>query len=187
MNKPASLRAALAAACPWLAQNPENLHVFVEDGTVRSTQSGGISCEYAYTLTVIITDYAANPDLLLIPIVAWLRWQQPDMLENFDKQRENFTFSVDYLDNDRSDIEIKLKEISERVVVRLTLANAEQENGAGGIPVPVPDGLTGPGVLATITHVDEPPVDPYARVGRWQFWIADVPESGREEDAPPCP
>ncbi|MDR0702600.1 MAG: phage tail protein [Azoarcus sp.] len=117
MIKPASLCAALTAACPWFQQNPENLHVFVEDGNLRSTASGGILCEYEYTLTLIVTDYTDNPDLLMIPIVSWLRWQQPDMLENFDRQRENFSFSVDYLDNDRCDIEIKLRDLTERVQV----------------------------------------------------------------------
>jgi hypothetical protein len=174
MIKPASLRAALTAACPWLQQNPENLHVFVEEGTLRSTQSGGLSSEYNYTLTLIVTDYADNPDLLMIPIVAWLRWQQPDMLENFDKQRKNFEFSVDYLDNQKCDIEIKLHELTERVLVT-------RDPVAGKTP----DGLRGKGGIASITHLPEPPTDPTWWVEHWTFWIKDVPESYREWDAYP--
>jgi hypothetical protein len=189
MLKPASLRAALTAACPWLKQNPENLHVFVEDGHLRCTQAGGLSSEYNYTLTIIVTDYADNPDFLMIPIVAWLRWQQPDMLENFDKQKKNFEFSVDYLDNRKCDIEIKLHELTERIIVRLSLATGEGgdagEGGEAVIPVPVPDGLTAPGAMAEITHVPEPPTDPYAQIEHWKFWIKDVPEATREFDVDP--
>ena len=175
MIKPASLRAALAAACPWLHQNPENLHVFVEDGQVRCTQAGGISFEYVYTMSLIVTDYADNPDLVMTPIVAWLRWQQPDMLENFDKQRKNFEFAVDYLDHDKCDIEIKLRELTERVLV--TRAPAEGEDP--------PDGLQGQGAIASITHLTEPPTDPTWWVEHWTFWIKDVPESHREWDTWP--
>jgi hypothetical protein len=174
MIKPASLRAALTAACPWLQQNPENLHVFVEDGNLRCTQAGGISSEYNYTLTLIVTDYADNPDLLMIPIVAWLRWQQPDMLENFNKQRKNFEFSVDYLDNQRCDIEIKLRQLTERVLVTRTPADGE-----------TPDGLLGKGGIASITHLAEPPTDPTWWVEHWTFWVENVPGTEREWDTYP--
>jgi hypothetical protein len=174
MIKPSSLRSALTAACPWLQRNPENLHVFVEDGTLRCTQSGGLSSEYNYTLTLLVTDYADNPDLLMIPIVAWLRWQQPDMLENFDKQKKNFSFSVDYLDNEKCDIEIKLAELTERVLVTRSLS-----------PEETPEGLRGRGAVANITHLPEPDVDPTWWVEHWSFWIKGVPESHREWDT--CP
>lgn len=176
MIKPASLRAALAAACPWLQQNPENLHVFVEDGKLRSTQAGGISFEYNYTLTLIVEDYADNPDLLFVPIVAWLRWQQPDMLENFDKQRENFSFEVDYLDHAKCEIEIKLRELTERVLVTRAVSNTA-----------TPDGLIGKGGIAHIEHANEPPVDPTWWVEHWTFWIRDIPDSRREWDTYPFP
>jgi hypothetical protein len=180
MIKPASLRAALTAACPWLQQNPENLHVFVEDGHLRSTQSGGLSCEYNYTLTILVTDYADNPDLLFIPIVAWLRWQQPDMLENFDKQRKNFLFEVDYLDNEQCDIQVRLKDLTERVrVTRAPAPAADPERPESS------DGLPGQGAIASITHLPEPPTDPTGFVEHWEFWIKDVPESHREWDTAP--
>lgn len=174
MIKPASLRAALTAACPFLQKHPENLHVFVEDGNLRSTQAGGISSEYNYTLTLIVTDYADNPDLLFVPIVAWLRWQQPDMLENYDKQRKNFSFAVDYLDHQKCDIEIKLRELTERVLVSRSPSPAE-----------TPDGLRGKGGIAHIEHASEPPTDPTWMVERWTFWVRDLPETRREWDCYP--
>jgi hypothetical protein len=178
MIKPSSLRAALTAACPWLQQNPENLHVFVENGVLRTTMTGGLSSEYEYTLTLLVTDYADNPDLLFIPIVAWLRSQQPDMLENFDRQRENFQFSVEFLDNERCDIEIKLRDLTERVLVTRALAPEEP----GGEP---PEGMHGPGAIASITHAVEPPTDPDWWVEHWTFWIAGMPETRREWDTFP--
>jgi len=174
--KPASLRAALTAACPWLQQNPENLHVFVESGNLRSTMAGGLSSEYNYTLTLIVTDYADNPDLLMIPVVAWLTWQQPDLLLNFDRQRQNFTFEVDFLEHGKCDIEIKLKDLTERILVERSLP--EGETGT-------PDGLLGKGGIARITHLPEPAIDPTWWVEHWQFWIKDVPESRREWDTLP--
>jgi hypothetical protein len=150
MIKPASLRAAISNACPWFAQNPENLHVFIEDGLFRSTLSGGLSSEYNYTLVLVITDYAEDPDRLFISIVAWLRVHQPDMLENYDRQRENFAFAVDYLDNQKCDIEIKLRALTERVLV-----DVEDTDGEGGVAV-------------QIRHAVEPPTDPDAGI-RWEL------------------
>ena len=46
MLKPASLRAALTAAVPHLQKNPQALHIYIEDGSVRSTMAGGLSFEY---------------------------------------------------------------------------------------------------------------------------------------------
>jgi len=186
MIKPASIRAALAAACPHLAQNPETLHVFVEEGNVRSTMAGGFSCEYSYTLTLLITDYADSPDLLMIPLMAWLRRNQPDLLENFDRQRDHFSFQVDYLDHEKCDVEIKLREITERVVVRLHgLVDGTPTHPDASIPIP--EGMVGPAAIADIIHIHEPLTDLYEHVTRWRFWVEDVPESRREWDVNPLP
>ncbi len=161
MLKPASLRAALTAAVPHLQQNPQALHVFIEAGSLRSTMAGGLSCEYAYTLSVTLTDYAGHSDALFIPIMAWLRYQQPEMLLNPELMRDGFMFEVDFLGHDKCDIQIKLK-LTERV--RVTQALATYPHGD-------PDGLHGPGTLATITHLEEPQVDPYQFIERWQLYI----------------
>ena len=160
MLKPASLRAALTAAVPHLQKNPQALHIYIEDGSVRSTMAGGLSFEYSYTLTATLTDYADHADLLIAPIIAWLRWQQPEMLLNPDLMRDGFAFEVDLLDHKKCDIQIKLK-LTERVRV-------SQDQAA---PPVNHTSLPAPGMLATITHLEEPAIDPLSFVERWELYI----------------
>lgn len=165
MLKPASIRAAITAAVPQLQQNPQALHVFIEAGSLRSTMSGGLSCEYSYTLSVTVTDYAGHADALFIPILAWLRYQQPEMLLNPELMRDGFTFEVDFLDHAKCDIQIKLK-LTERVKVTLSLAQ-----DASGQRVDVPDSLRGPGTLASITHLPEPELEPLEQIEHWELYL----------------
>ncbi|MDR3300896.1 MAG: phage tail protein [Candidatus Accumulibacter sp.] len=172
MLKPASLRAALTAANPYLQANPDALHVRVESGQINSTMHGGLSFEYQYDLVALVTDYADHPDMLFLPILAWLNNAQPDMLQN-PARRADFTFEVDALDNEKCDIEIKLSKITERVAVTQALAPE----------IPGADDLTGPGTIATIRHLPEPKVDPMRQIEHWEFWIGG--EKIREWDVPP--
>ena len=57
MNKPNSLRAALTAALPEFARNPDRLHIFIEHGSIAVTAAKSLSFEYAYTLDIVVTDY----------------------------------------------------------------------------------------------------------------------------------
>ncbi|QOL13292.1 phage tail protein [Dickeya dianthicola] len=117
MNKPRLLRSALSSAVPYLRDNPDRLHVFVESGTVVGTLAPSLSWEYRYTLTLIVTDYAGNEDLLVAPVQAWLREYQPDLLANPEKQEKGFEFEAEILDNGTVDIRISLK-LTERIQVR---------------------------------------------------------------------
>ena len=198
MIKPASLRAALAAAVPYLARNPEALHVRIESGEIHSTMSGGLSYEYQFDIVALVTDYAGPADLLFLPIVAWLQQAQPDILLN-PNRRADFSFEVDVLDAEKCDIEIRLAKLTERVVVTLALATEpapeDGETGSGGegggggegdgetVRIPVPEGLVGPGAVASVHHVQEPPVQPYRQIERWEFWVGD--QLMRVFDVPP--
>ncbi|MDR1463640.1 MAG: phage tail protein [Azoarcus sp.] len=189
MIKPASLRAALAAAVPWIARNPECLSVRIERGEIHSTMAGGLSFEYQYDLVALITDYAGPADMLFLPVVAWLHDAQPDILLN-PARRQDFAFEVDVLDSKKSDVEIRLAKLTERVVVTLALATEDETGGDGGgggsgetVRIPVPPGLIGPGTIATVRHAPEPPVAPDRQIERWRFWIGG--ELIREFDAPP--
>ncbi|MDR2925883.1 MAG: phage tail protein [Azoarcus sp.] len=202
MIKPDSLRAALAAAVPELAQNPEALHVRIERGEIHSTMHGGLSFEYQYDLIALVTDYAGHADMLFLPIVAWLWSAQPDILLN-PARRADFSFEVDVLDAGKADIEIRLAKLTERVAVSLALAtqpDPDSEEGEGNEPpgsgeggegetpapvirIPVPEGLMGPGTVATVRHAPEPAVEPFRQVERWEFWVGD--KLMRVFDAPP--
>lgn len=117
MNKPNSLREHLLAADPTLAQNPERLLVFIDEGNIRATAAPGLSFEWLYTLNIIITDYAGHPDAIAIPLLAWLRRNQPDLLENLEKGKDAIGFEADILGNDKVDLSITMP-LTERVIVK---------------------------------------------------------------------
>ena len=117
MNKPSSLRAHLLALVPELHKNPDRLLIFIDNGTIRSTAAPGLSFEYSYTLNVILTDYAGHPDAVAIPLLAWLRTNQPELLTNLEKGKTAIAFEADILDNSKVDLSLKLP-LTERVIVK---------------------------------------------------------------------
>lgn len=131
MLKPDSLRANIMKAVPYIRKSPDCLHVFIDNGVIIATLAPSLSFEYQYTLNLVITDYADNLDVIIVPILHWLRTNQPDIMANPDKRPDGFTFEVDYLDNKLRDISIDLK-LTERTIVK------EQEG------------------VFTVTHLDEP-------------------------------
>lgn len=135
MLKPASLRADLTGQCPWLAANPDKLLVFIDSGRIRNTGGASLSFEYRYTLNLVATDYQGHPSALIVPILAWLRTNQPEAALNPDLNEQAFTFEADILNHSTMDLSIKLV-LSERVVV------TEDTTGA-----------------LTIEHMPEPPLD----------------------------
>lgn len=117
MNKHESLRAHLLAAVPDLAQNPDRLMIFIDNGKIRSTAAFGLSFEYIYTLNLILTDYAGHPDAVAIPLLAWILVNQRELMENVDRSKDSIVFEADVLDNSKVDLSIKLP-LTERVIVK---------------------------------------------------------------------
>lgn len=117
MNKPSSLRAHLLTHVRELSGSPDRLLTFIENGKVRCTAAAGLSFEYEYQLQLIITDYAGHPDTIMIPLLDWLRVNQPDTLANFDKNKDAIQFDAEILANDLVDLSITLP-LSERVIVK---------------------------------------------------------------------
>lgn len=117
MNKPQSLRHALNKAVPYVRENPDRLHLFVDNGAVVATAAASISWEYRYTLNVVVTDFTGDQNLLMAPILYWLRDNQPDALQNPDEREKLFTFEVDILGNGACDLSLNLK-LTERVLAR---------------------------------------------------------------------
>lgn len=115
MNKPQSLRSALNKSVPYVAENPDRLHLFVDSGQLVATSAASLSWEYRYTLNIVITDFTGDQNLLMAPVMFWLRQNQPDALQNSDQREKLFSFEVDILGNDRCDISMNLK-LTERVV-----------------------------------------------------------------------
>ncbi|PZW46375.1 phage tail protein [Pseudomonas sp. URMO17WK12:I2] len=116
MNKPNSLREHLLAKVPSLAQNPDRLLIFIDEGTLRCTSAASLSWEYGYTLQVILTDFAAHPDTVMLPLLGWLTVHQNELLANLTKSAEGIAFEADVLDGNTIDLALKLP-LTERVVV----------------------------------------------------------------------
>lgn len=153
MRKPAELRAVLEQAVPSIKKQPESLQVFIEAGSLRSTAVAGLSFEYAYTLTIVVTDFGGHADSLIIPIFSWLRTNQPSLIHNPDNMRDGFTFRAEIISNSSMDVEFKIK-LTERVKVETALGD-----------------LPGSINITNVEHLPEPTLDLGLQAERWSLFI----------------
>lgn len=117
MIKPQQLRAALTESLPWLQRHPENLRLFTDSGRIASTLANSLSFEYQFRLNLLITDYTGDMDFIIVPILAWLREHQPDIMATEEKRRTGYTFEADINNDGSFDISINLQ-LTERVIVK---------------------------------------------------------------------
>lgn len=114
MRKAESLRAWLTQWVPELATHPDRLAVYVESGQVQARKSATPSFSYAYTLRIGLWDFAGSADRVIVPLMAWIEREQPQLLRRADSQP--FSFEAELLDSDTSDILIGI-ELTETVLV----------------------------------------------------------------------
>lgn len=114
VKKPEGLKRLLLAAVPGLAADPTRLAMFIDKGKLATRANGSLSFEYSYTLNIVVQDYSGEIDDLMVPLLAWISEQQPDLLER--DPREPFTFESEILDSDAADVSIDL-ELTEAVRV----------------------------------------------------------------------
>jgi hypothetical protein len=117
MYKPKSLRKALTDAVPVLARNPEMMRIFIDNGKLASTLAASLSFENQYTLNVVVTDFTGDIELLLVPIQAWLRIHQADIMTTDEGRKKGFTYFADINNNDSTDVSISLM-LTERTLVK---------------------------------------------------------------------
>lgn len=117
MFKPKSLRNALTDAVPVLKANPEMLRVFIDSGKLASTLAVSLSFENQYTLNVIVTDFPGDIGLILVPIQAWLRVHQEDIMTTDEGRKRGFTYEADINNDDSIDLSISLM-LTERTLVK---------------------------------------------------------------------
>lgn len=115
MQKPDSLRAYVTAALPDLARDPDRLQIFIDKGRIRSTGAKGLAFEYAYSLNLVLLDFAGDVDLVMLTILAWLRVHQAELLQNYQTNPNAIPFEADILDGDKIDLSLQL-ELTERVI-----------------------------------------------------------------------
>jgi hypothetical protein len=133
MRKPEQLRRLLLRAVPGLADAPERLALYVDEGRIAARAGASLSFEYRYTANLVIQDYAGDRNAVVVPLLAWIAEAEPDLLAKPDS--EPFTFEAELLQDDAVDLSITLQ-LTERVAV-----------------VPGADGGY------EVRHLDEPPAD----------------------------
>lgn len=149
MEKPKQIRELLQQSVPQLGQNPERLILTIGEGQIVATGATSLSFEWQYPLEIGVIDFAGHPDMLLIPLLAWLRQHQPELFTNPDKRENAIKFQAEVLAGDLYDLLITIP-LTERVVVKQT------EQGIGW------------------EHVPEPPEDPYDGI-TWELFINHQP------------
>lgn len=141
MLKPQQLRAELTSCLQWLQRNPESMQVRVQGGSIAATLATSLSHEYSYTLNLLFLDYTGDLDLIVVPIQAWLRENQPDIMATAEKRRTGFTFATDFNNDGSYDFSVSLQ-LTECVVVN------EQDGGALHVKhlpePPLPENVTRP-------------------------------------------
>ncbi len=164
MWKLESLRRIIEQSVPELERDPERLIVLADEGRVISTLHGGLSFEYQYDAEVTILDYSGHTDALFVPLVAWIRANQPDILDNTDKRDRAVQFVVNPLGKQSVDIGISIP-LTERAIVSVDETHPTRYN---------------------VTHPKEP-----CHVGvpcipeRWELWLKDQKLAEWNIDAPP--
>lgn len=151
MWKLVSLRRVIEAAVPDLARDPERLIVMAAEGAAVSTLAGGLSFVYQYTAAITVLDYTGHTDALFVPILAWARVHQSELLDN--PTGRHIEFDVEHLNTAAVDIGIRVP-LTERAIVK---ADPDHE---------------------TRFHVSHPP-EPCHPGGQclpehWELWLKDT-------------
>ena len=107
MIKPNALRAALCAAIPVLAANPDMLRMWVDKGRIVARAAAtNRAFEYRYTLNVVIENWQGEECTVFLAVNEWLTTQQPDLLTQSGEG--GYNFEADIIDDKTVDISIDL-------------------------------------------------------------------------------
>ncbi|MBZ9576723.1 phage tail protein [Modicisalibacter sp. MOD 31.J] len=117
MKKLTALRNHLLASIPGLANDPDRLLMFIQDGRVAFHRGEHLSHEYRVPAQIVLTDYSGTLDTVMVPLLQWLAHYQPDLTPD-----EAVTLEAEILANDRWDLALTVM-LTERVVA---LVDCEQ-------------------------------------------------------------
>lgn len=159
MLKLASLRALITQCVPELARDPERLLIVGDDGRLVATGTASLSFEYRYTAFMTVLDYAGHADALMVPLLAWIQVNQPELLDNPQKRESAVRFAVNPLASGLVDIGIEV-DLTERAIVKADPEHPTRVN---------------------VTHPPEPGLVGLARFDgeaiegpeRWELWFKD--------------
>lgn len=113
MKKLHRLRAHLINAVPALANDPERLLTFVEEGSIEFHRGPNLTHEYQFTAQLVLTDFSADLDTIIVPLLYWLAEYQPDADPN-----EALSFEAEILSHQSVDVALRVK-LTERVLSKV--------------------------------------------------------------------
>lgn len=122
MLKPDKIRQIITLANPYLQRDPDKLQVFLDSGRIVAYGAASLSYEYRYTLNVIVQDYPNHADQIFLPMLVYLRTQQPELFENQEKAQNLIRFDAEMLSQQTIDLSIQV-DLTERVIVKLSDEN----------------------------------------------------------------
>lgn len=122
MLKPNLIREIIVKANPYLKRDPDKLQIFLDSGSIVSYGAASLSFEYRYTLNVIVQDYPNHADQIILPLLAYLRTQQPELFENRDLAQNLIRFEAEILSLSLLDLSIQV-DLTERVIVGQDVEN----------------------------------------------------------------
>lgn len=116
MHKLKSLRQALIDAVPQLRANPERLRMTVGSGNIDARLAASLSFEKQYELKVNVSGFSGDSEGIFVPVLAWLRENQPDIFTLDEGRKKGYLFQVVFNDDETSDISFSLQ-LTERILV----------------------------------------------------------------------
>lgn len=134
MKKLESLTDWLKRAVPGVKKQPERLVVRADKGKIVCRGGRSLSFEYRYEVTIGVWDLADPTDSLVLPLLAWISVNEPELLFN-SQRREELTFELEPLNDAVSDLVVRLT-LCEAVIVSRT---AEGGLRAEHLPEPADD------------------------------------------------
>ena len=156
MLKLNSLKALLTQCLPDLARDPNRLIVLAENGTVVSTGTTSLSFEWRYTARVIVLDYDGHADAVIVPIIAWMKRNQSEQMDNPERWANAIKFRVEPLTTTTMDFGIELQ-LTERAIVKPDPA----------APPDAPHRLV-------VEHPEEPcHIGTVCKPEHWELWLRD--------------
>ncbi len=116
MLKPNEIRELITRSIPFFKKNPEQLIIYLNEGSISARGTNGLSYQYNYRLNVLITDFSGHIDTVILPILIYLRTNQPELFENYQKNSSLIQFEVDILNDHLVDLSLQI-DLTERVLV----------------------------------------------------------------------
>lgn len=116
MKKLHRLRAHLLNAVPTLTNDPERLLTFVEEGSIEFSRGPNLTHEYQFTVQLVLTDFSADLDTIIVPLLQWLAEYQPDA-----DPTEAISFEAEILSHKSVDVALRVK-LTERVLAKVECA-----------------------------------------------------------------